>query len=265
MGTSTGSRVLGRVAIALMFPAATLPAVLSITVLADQRIHPLVGHHPDVTYFPAIVAFWILLGSMALNGFAILAAPATRATGTVPARLAIAMLALDVAATAWGAIVLIGVLSEPPGMLLDGRRFSPASLVAFGVTAALSVVVFALALAHWRSRRLSEGEFDTRALRGAAVVFALVAVVVIVAANTPGLHNDGEFVGDVVHWSLILVGLPWSWLEAPFAAMLARSAGIEGWSVANRAILSIPAVLNVVLVTVWLVSRGSRRALRSAA
>lgn len=249
-----------RVMLASLAPAPLLAALAPVVSIATSLLREsITGVAAGVESLVLAVYCFVLLGSMALNGWLLLRHPGTLATGAATRGISISLAVLQGSLLLWIVLLAIGI----PGELS----------VAFGaLLALLSIVVFALAIGRYArpgaSLRLQTAELPPwgRALAIGYVVVA--ALVLLFAVASPfigvGWTDSAGVIGGPTTWALLILGLPWSHPLYFIAVVLLFTVG-SGLGAAATIIptllVGLATVANLALVIVVLVSPAKRAAI----
>jgi hypothetical protein len=248
-----------RAMLACVLPGLLLPVIAAVAGVAGALLRESLGGGSDgIAGLVVAVYCFVLLGSMALNGWLLLRHPQTFALGAASRPISILLAVLYGLLILWIALLSFGIIGGAG--------------LAFGIVlAVLSIVVFALAIARYikpgPSTRLESAGLPTWG-RAAAVGYLTVAVIaLLVALASPfigfDLSDGAGVIGGPQTWALIVLGLPWSH-PLYFAAVVV----LFGLSDGPTAVIAVPTVLaglatiaNIVLVGLVLFSTAKRVAI----
>lgn len=234
---------LDRVALLLLVPATVvLPVgIVAATVFSANAYRSSQGLAGVVS----IVFTFILLGSMTLHSWVLLRRPSTFVSRVLPHRVAVVHVIL------WALIVLM-IIALALGLI---------PLVPIGIGAAIAIVSL-VSFAHVvGSRELSDARALTsldlspmaRVLCWAYLIAAAIALLAVLYFAIVGdsLSAAGGILGGPAIWSLVLLGLPWSY-PLYLISILAGFAGFGEPAVAVAAASTV--IANAVLVSMMLFS-----------
>jgi hypothetical protein len=248
-----------RAMLASVLPALLLPVIAAVAGVAGALLRESLGGGSDgIAGLVVAVYCFVLLGSMALNGWLLLRHPQTLTSGAAGRPVSIVLAVLSGLLILWIVLLSFGIIGGAG--------------LAFGIVlAVLSVVVFFLAIARYIKPgsvpRLESAGLPTWG-RAAAVGYLTVAVIaLLVALASPfigfDLSDGAGVIGGPQTWALIVLGLPWSH-PLYFAAVVV----LFGVSDGSSALIAVPTVLaglgtiaNIVLVGLVLFSPVRRVAI----
>ena len=245
-----------RVMLASVVPALLLPVITAVVGVSGALVRESLGAGSDgIAALVVAVYCFVLLGSMALNGWLLLRHPRTLTSGIATRPISIMLASLEGLLVVWIVLLAFGIIG--------------AAGLAFGVVLALlSIVLFVAALA----RHLAPGSaprLESVSLPRWALATGLGYLVVAVAAlmfalASPFIGVDlsasaGVFGGPQT-WALVVLGLPWSH-PLYFAAVVALFSVDEVGALVPTVLVALATIANIVLVGLVLFSPARRVAL----
>lgn len=227
-------RMLDRAAFVAIVPALALPPIAATAAAYGERDST--GAFGGIT--GAIVAgfMFVLLGSMVLNAWLLLRHPQSFTERAMPRAVAVPFVLLVAVLVVWSIVLAAGSPSV--------------TLYVFALAViTLSIIVCVQAGIRQRHRMPVAGVTAmTLPTVGRVLGIAYLVVTVVVLMSTflgsvPGLAALGSVLGS---WTLVVLGLPWSWPAAIVWFVLATQ--VPGSSALVTITSALPAIANLVLV-----------------